>query len=44
MPDRHAELLAMLHTLKLPAMADTFTDLALKAAVSADLQVDSVPG
>ncbi|HET7080578.1 MAG TPA: ATP-binding protein [Chloroflexia bacterium] len=32
MPDRHAELLAMLHTLKLPAMADTFADLALKAA------------
>ncbi len=32
MPDRHAELLAMLRTLKLPAMADTFADLALKAA------------
>jgi DNA replication protein DnaC len=32
MPDRHAELLAMLQTLKLPAMADTFADLALKAA------------
>jgi DNA replication protein DnaC len=32
MPDRHAELLAMLHTLKLPAMADTCADLALKAA------------
>lgn len=32
MPDRHAELLAMLHTLKLPAMAAGFTDLALKAA------------
>ena len=32
MPDRHAELLAMLRTLKLPAVADTFADLALKAA------------
>jgi len=32
MPDRHAELLAMLRALKLPAMADTFADLALKAA------------
>ena len=32
MPDRHAELLAMLRTLKLPAMADAFADLALKAA------------
>ncbi len=32
MPDRHAELLAMLHTLKLPAMADAVADLALKAA------------
>jgi DNA replication protein DnaC len=32
MPDRHAELLAMLRTLKLPAMAATFADLALKAA------------
>ena len=32
MPDRHAELLAMLQTLKLPAMADTFAALALKAA------------
>ena len=32
MPDRHAELLAMLQTLKLPATADTFADLALKAA------------
>ena len=31
MPDRHAELLAMLQTLKLPAMADTFAPLALKA-------------
>lgn len=30
--DRHAELTTMLHTLKLPAMADTFADLALKAA------------
>jgi DNA replication protein DnaC len=30
--DRHAELGAMLHHLKLPAMADTFADLALKAA------------
>jgi DNA replication protein DnaC len=32
MPDRHAELLAMLRALKLPAMAATFADLALKAA------------
>jgi DNA replication protein DnaC len=32
--DRHSELAAMLHTLKLPAMADTFPDLALKAAKS----------
>jgi len=32
MPDRHAELLTMLRALKLPAMADTFADLALKAA------------
>lgn len=32
MPDRHAELLAMLRTLKLPAMADQVADLALKAA------------
>jgi len=32
MPDRHAELLTMLHTLKLPTMAETFADLALKAA------------
>jgi hypothetical protein len=32
MPDRHAELLAMLRTLKLPAMAATFADLALTAA------------
>jgi DNA replication protein DnaC len=30
--DRHAELTALLHTLKLPSMADTFGDLALKAA------------
>lgn len=32
MIDRHAELLAMLRTLKLPAMAAAFPDLALKAA------------
>ncbi|HEX2184776.1 MAG TPA: IS21-like element helper ATPase IstB [Chloroflexota bacterium] len=32
MPDRHAELLAMLRTLKLPAIADQVADLALKAA------------
>jgi len=32
MPDRHAELQQWLHALKLPAMADTFADLALKAA------------
>lgn len=32
MPDRHAELRAMLRLLKLPAIADTFADLALKAA------------
>ncbi len=32
MPDRHAELLAMLHTLKLPAIAESYADLALKAA------------
>jgi DNA replication protein DnaC len=32
MTDRHAELHAMLHTLKLPAMAAAFPDLALKAA------------
>src|SRR3712207_1851347 len=32
MADRHAELRAMLRTLKLPAMADHFADLALKAA------------
>jgi DNA replication protein DnaC len=31
-PDRHAELLAMLRTLKLPAMEAQFADLALKAA------------
>lgn len=30
--DRQAELAAMLHGLKLPAMADTFADLALRAA------------
>jgi DNA replication protein DnaC len=34
MPDRHAELQAMLHTLKLPAIADSFADLALKAATA----------
>lgn len=34
MPDRHAELLTMLRTLKLPAMAAAFPDLALKAAKS----------
>lgn len=32
MPDRQAELHSMLRTLKLPAMAATFADLALKAA------------
>jgi DNA replication protein DnaC len=32
MPDRHAELLAMLRDLKLPAMVDQMADLALKAA------------
>jgi DNA replication protein DnaC len=32
MPDRHAELLAMLRELKLPAMVDQVADLALKAA------------
>ncbi len=32
MADRHAELRAMLRTLKLPAMADHFADLALKVA------------
>lgn len=32
MADRHAELTAMLRTLKLPAMAASFGDLALKAA------------
>jgi DNA replication protein DnaC len=31
MPDRHAELQQLLHALKLPAMADTFAALALKA-------------
>ena len=30
--DRQAELRGMLHTLRLPAFADTFADLALKAA------------
>jgi DNA replication protein DnaC len=34
MPDRHAELHAMLHTLKLPAIAESFPDLALKAATA----------
>lgn len=32
MPDRHTELLTMLRTLKLPAMAAELPDLALKAA------------
>lgn len=32
MTDRHSELRLMLRTLKLPAMADHFADLALKAA------------
>jgi DNA replication protein DnaC len=32
MPDRHAELTTLLQTLKLPTMAATFADLALKAA------------
>ena len=32
MPDRHPELRTMLRTLNLPAMAETFADLALKAA------------
>jgi DNA replication protein DnaC len=32
MPDRHAELLTMLRSLKLPAMVDELPDLALKAA------------
>jgi DNA replication protein DnaC len=32
MAERHAELRQRLHTLKLPAMARTFADLALKAA------------
>jgi DNA replication protein DnaC len=31
-PDRHTELVSMLHTLRLPAIADTFADVALKAA------------
>jgi DNA replication protein DnaC len=34
MPDRHAELHAMLHTLKLPAIAESFGALALKAATA----------
>jgi DNA replication protein DnaC len=32
MPDRHTELQQRLHALKLPGMADTFAELALKAA------------
>jgi len=32
MADRHTELLTMLHTLKLPAMAATVADVAVKAA------------
>ncbi len=32
MTDRHAALRAMLRTLKLPAIADLFADLAVKAA------------
>jgi len=32
MADRHTELLTMLHTLKLPAMAATIADVAVKAA------------
>lgn len=32
MADRQAELRRLLHALKLPAMADTFADLAIKAA------------
>jgi DNA replication protein DnaC len=32
MPDRHSDLYAMLRTLKLPAMADGFATLALRAA------------
>lgn len=32
MPDRHADLLALLRLLKLPAMAASFADLALRAA------------
>src|SRR5262249_5728641 len=31
MPDRHAKLAAMLHALKLPAMATSFAELELKA-------------
>lgn len=34
MTNRHAELHAMLHTLKLPAMADAFADVALQAATA----------
>ena len=32
MPDRYAELTTMLRTLKLPAMAESFADTALKSA------------
>ena len=32
MPDRHAKLLALLRTLKLPAIADLVGEVALKAA------------
>jgi DNA replication protein DnaC len=32
MPDRHAELVAMLRTLKLPAMAESFAETALQSA------------
>jgi len=32
MADRHADLYAMLRTLKLPAMAASFASLALRAA------------
>ncbi len=31
MPDRHAALTSMPRTLKLPSVADSFADLALKA-------------
>ena len=34
MADRHAELQTMLHTLKLPAIAESFAELALKAATA----------